>query len=184
MKDAGPICTIQAKLGQFCSGQTFRVGLQGSRVTKKAALSSAPHQPPSDTSYWSTISGPTWTNPGYPLSSNFFLWESAIEIQWNERDISTLTVWDSATGPSGAVVSPPDPSVYPFSEGPLQITRSFTDCGDLWSGCGAALGPGGAPGLGTKAISAIVGGALGGVILVLVVGCCILRGQRRRLGRV
>jgi hypothetical protein len=138
----------------------------------------------SDTSYWSTIAGPTWTNPGYPLSSNFFLWESAVEIQWNERDISTLTVWDSAAGPSGAVVSPPDPSVYPFSDGPLQITRSFTDCPDPRSGCGAALGPGGAPGLSTKAISAIVGGALGGVILVLVVACCILRGRRRRPSRV
>jgi hypothetical protein len=149
------------------------------------------------TSYWSPISTPTWTNTDLPLSSNFVLWDTPVEIQWDATDISTLTAWDIAGGPSGAVISPPDPSIYPYTSA-IQITRSYTDCDFATADCDAILGSGanlGSGGTGSgetgsggthtspKSIAAIVGGVLGGLIVSLIIGFCIIRGRRRRVNR-
>jgi hypothetical protein len=48
------------------------------------------------------------------MTANFPLWEDLIPITWDETDISTLTVWTSNAGPSGALTRTPDSSVYPY----------------------------------------------------------------------
>jgi hypothetical protein len=78
------------------------------------------------TTYATSVSGSFWVNSEFPESANFPLWETVLPIEWDKTDISTLTVWHSDAGPSGAVVITPPATVYPYSV-PLRIEQVFGD---------------------------------------------------------
>jgi hypothetical protein len=51
------------------------------------------------------ISTSFWTNQNLPASKDLPLWHVPFSIAWEQEHASSLTVWDPAGGPSGAVLS-------------------------------------------------------------------------------
>jgi hypothetical protein len=116
-----------------------------------------------------------WTNDQLPATQNLPMWHSAFPIAWEQQYASSLTVWDAAGGPSGAVVANmefaiPGSPAFTLIVGPDLHYSTYPGYAG-YGGRGHGLNGGQKAGV---AIGCLLG------VLFLAVGACLLWRRRHR----